>query len=301
MHVQLPAILKCTFCGREGLQLAAGAEIQTFNEVETVVKGAVDCLRCRSSYPVQDGILNFLPVRTPNIGVGQWTNQNKLTAWGYERFWRLKALTVLGKRPWPPEEELATIVEMLSIPDPAKLTTHNGIAFWLDQGCSTAFYGRGITAAIARHRLVVGGAEGHVIGLDNSWDMLQEARGFIERDGYTGRLSLVRADVEQLPFTAGAFAGIASGGSLNEFRHTNRALQEARRTLAPAGRAAFMVQMHSQQQPGSTIQDLLHLLSGLHFFPLEKLNQFYRTARFEIKSQQASGIITISQLGADAD
>ena len=296
MHTQLPAILKCTYCGREGLQLAEGGEVRVFNNVETVVSGAVECPKCGSSYPVQDGILNFLPVRTPNVGLGQRTNHTKLVAWGYERFWRPRALTALGDRPWPPQEELATVVRMLSVPDPTSLTTHNEIAFWLDQGCSTCFYGRAMVKAIDRGELAVGAAEGHVVAVDNSWQMLEEARGFIERDGLTGRLSLVRADVEQLPFIGEAFCGVASGGSLNEFRHTDRALAEARRTLARSGRGAFMVQMHATGQPGGTIQDLVHLSSGIHFFPLERLNELYRAARFQVGEQEGSGLVTISQL-----
>ena len=296
MHIQLPAILKCTWCGRDGLKLAAGAKIDLFNKVETVVTGAVDCPKCGSSYPVADGILNFLPVRTPNIGLGQRTNQTKLVAWGYERFWRPKALTALGQRPWPPEEELATILKMLTLPDPTMLTTHNEVAFWLDQGCSTCFYGRAIARAIHKGELPTGSVEGHVVAVDNSWPMLQEARGFVERDGLTGRLSLVRADVEQLPFIEAAFCGVASGGSLNEFQHTDRALAEARRTLARSGRGAFMVQMHSRQKPGGTIQDFVEATSGIKFFELERLNAFYKAARFQVKEQQGSGLITISQL-----
>lgn len=296
MHIQLPAILKCTYCGAEGLRLAEGATVVTLKGIETVVTGAVKCPRCGSSYPVEDGIINFLPVRAGNIGPGQWTNHNRLVAWGYERFWRLGALSKLGGRDWPPAEELETIVRMLEGPSPQNLTTHNEIVFYLDEGCSTAFYGRAMARAIAEGRLETGSHEGHVVALDNSWPMLQEARQFIEREGLSAGLSLVRADVEKMPFIDGAFAGTANGGSLNEFRHTAQALSETRRTLASQGRAAFMVQMHARKGPGSALQDLLHLASGLHFFRPDLLKDFYQKAQFKLEEQQGSGLITISRL-----
>ncbi len=296
MHRQLPAILKCLYCGCEGLRLADGAKITTSNQTETVISGAVVCPRCGASYPVQDGIVNFLPVRVKDIGPGQLTNHNRLVAWGYERFWRPRALTLLGGRPWPLEEELETIIRMLQTPEPEKLTTHNGLAFYLDQGCSTGLYGRAIVRAFDKGQLNVGSAEGHVVAVDNSWQMVQEARQFIKQDNMEGRLSLVRANVEQMPFIDEAFAGIANGGSLNEFRHTDRALAETHRNLARRGRAAFMVQMHARQKLGGFINDSLHLSSGIHFFTLDRLNRFYKEARLRVVEQQAEGLITISLL-----
>ena len=297
MYIQLPSRLKCTFCAKEGLRLAAGAETEIRNGVERVLKGAVDCPRCRSSYPIQDGILNFLPVKTPNIGLGQWTNHHWLTAWGYERFWRKGALTKLGGRRWPPEEELASIIRMLQPAEPDRLPVYNGVTYWLDQGCSTGFYARAMAKAIQAGELAPpASSEGHVVAIDNAWEMLQEARDYIEQAGLTGRISLIRADIEQTPFMWNTFAGIANGGSLNEFRRTWRALSETYRVLGAAGRAAFMVQMHSQKRVGGFIQNAIHFLSGLHFFRQSDLETAYETAHFEIGQREASGLITISQL-----
>lgn len=303
MYSQLPAILKCTYCGREGLSLSDGAQISELNGVETVTKGAVKCVRCGSSYPIEDGIVNFLNRNVKGISPAQRSNHTKLVAWGYERFWRPKALSLLGGRPWPPEEELATIIRMLEQPEPGKVVTHNETAFYLDQGCSTCFYGRAITRAIKANQLPASTSStpAHVVALDNSWPMLQESRGFIEREGLTGLISLVRADTEKLPFIDGAFSGIANGGSLNEFRHTAKALEETKRTLAENGRIAYMVQMQARDGFGKAINTFLALGSGLHFFELGQLNRFYRQAGFKLIEQQGSGLITISQLLADRE
>jgi SAM-dependent methyltransferase/uncharacterized protein YbaR (Trm112 family) len=296
MHRQLPAILKCTYCGCEGLRLVEEKKIALLNEVETVISGAVKCLNCGSSYPVQDGIVNFLPVRVKGIGLGQRSNHNRLVAWGYERYWRPRALSWLGGRNWPLEEELATVVTMLAAPEPERLTIHNNIAFYLDQGCSTGFYGRGIARAIKQGQLKTGVAEGHVVAIDNSWQMLQETRKYLIKEGLEGQVSLVRGSVEQAPFIEQAFVAIADGGSLNEYRHTAPALTETYRVLSRHGQAAFMVQMHARNKVGSAITDLLHLTSGIHFFTAEQLAQAFEKAGLRVAEQQGSGLITISLL-----
>lgn len=294
MHTQLPAILRCIGCGTEGLQL--GEVSQSGPTSEQIISGNVICRKCGAKYPIKDGILNFLPVRPTNIGIGQWTNHNRPVAWGYERFWRKQALTLMGGREWPPEEELATVIKMLEIDQPEKITRHNDIAFFLDAGCSTCFYGRAIAKAIVAGELQLGTADGLIVAVDNSWQMLQEARGFIAQDNLSDRISLVRADVEKLPFISKAFTGVACGGSLNEFQHTFAALNEMRRTLAPRGQAVMMVQMQAKNQTGAFIHKAVHLTSGLHFFEAGRLNELYREARFKVAEQQASGIITISKL-----
>jgi SAM-dependent methyltransferase/uncharacterized protein YbaR (Trm112 family) len=296
MHIDLPAILRCPFCSNEGLKLDEVRHRETTTGGERIVTGKVKCPRCGAKYGIKDGILNFLPVTTPNIGIGQFTNQNRLTAWGYERFWRKDALTKLSGRPFPPAEELATVTRMLENPEVEKLTLHNNTVFYLDLACSTSFYARAIVRALDENRLNIGGHDGHVVAIDNSWQMLQESRQFISQDGLTGRISLVRCDAEKLPFIRRAFAGIACGGSLNEFQHPEKALEECRRALATHGRLVMMVQMHAKSQPGSAIQDVLHTLSGIHFFETRRLNNHYRDAGFVLNEQQSDGLITISKL-----
>lgn len=300
MHIQVPAILKCLYCGHNGLRLAENAVVTKQNRFETVQEGRILCPQCGASYPIADGILNFLPRRTPNIGVGQWTNQVPLTAWGYERFWRPKALTLLGGREWSPAEEHATIVQMLDSRQHGwrrELATHDEVAYFLDQGCSTCFYARAIVRAFQKGQLRLHGADnGHVIAIDNSWVMLEESRRYIEKDNMQGFITLIRADAENVPFIDGAFAGIANGGSLNEFKHTLPALRETRRTLDKQGNAAFMVQMGAKQFPGKLVNRFITLGSGIKFFELDKLNELYRQADLKLHEQQYEGLISISHL-----
>jgi|GEM_PF-745837 len=296
MHSELPAILKCLYCGQAGLQLTPQPTLAQPNGIETVIEGAVVCPRCGSRYPIQDGIVNFLPRLTPNIGLGQLTNQFKLTAWGYERYWRPKALTLMGGREWPPTEEFATLVRMLNARQTAAIPIHNGLAFYLDQGCSTCFYSRAIIRAHQEGKLNSGTAPAHAVAVDNSWVMLQEARQFIEKDGLTGHISLIRADVEKLPFIDKAFAGTASGGSLNEFKHTLPALVEAHRTLDPQAQAVFMVQMAADGKVGELVNKFITLSSGIKFFKPDQLLKLFQRAEFKLVEQQSGGIITINHL-----
>jgi SAM-dependent methyltransferase/uncharacterized protein YbaR (Trm112 family) len=296
MHSELPAILKCLYCGQAGLKLAPNPKLAQPNGIETVIEGAVVCPKCGSRYPIQDGIVNFLSRRTPNIGIGQFTNQFKLTAWGYERYWRPKALTLMGGREWPPAEEFATLIRMLNTLGATDIPTHNGLAFYFDQGCSTCFYSRAIIRAHKEGKLNTATVPAHVVAVDNSWVMLQEARQFIEKDGLSGHISLIRADVEKLPFIDKAFAGTASGGSLNEFKHSEPALSEANRTLDPQAQAVFMVQMAADGKVGELINKFITLSSGIKFFQPDQLLKLFQQAGFRLVEQQSGGIITINHL-----
>jgi ubiquinone/menaquinone biosynthesis C-methylase UbiE len=300
MHLELPAILKCLFCGRAGLELAPGSKRVVQGEHEKVREGTLVCPRCGGSYPIQDGIINFLPRRTPNIGPGQYSNLFRLTAWGYERFWRTRALTVLGRREWPPEEEFAVLLDYLNsdgLQRPGyEIAMHNEIAFYLDVGCSTCFYGRAIARNLKQALQDGKGFPFQVVGLDNSWAMLQEARKYIEGEGLENYISLVRADAENMPFIDGAFAGIANGAALNEFRHTATALRETSRTLDKNGNTVFMVQMAAVGKIGRAINKAITLPSGIKFFGQEQLNRLYREAGLKVQGQIVEGLITISHL-----
>jgi len=300
MLSQLPAILKCLYCGCNGLNLAPDTKTYTFRtgdqEIEVVERGAVLCRKCQTSYPVEDGILNMLPHTLKGLNQAQLSGQWKLTAWAYERPWRLKALTWLAQRDWPPSEEIETLIQMLSDTPPPKMTIHNNLAFYLDLACSTCFYGRNMALALKDGRLDTGTATGTVVSLDNSWAMLQQARKFIQTAGVTGYISLIRADVENLPFINEAFVGIGGGAILNEFQDPDKALQEAARVLAPDANFVCMNQVAASSGWGRAIQKFLSLSSGLNFFEKDQLPQMFQEARLKLKAQQASGLITLNQL-----
>jgi ubiquinone/menaquinone biosynthesis C-methylase UbiE len=142
----------------------------------------------------------------------------------------------------------------------------------------------------------MGGAPLQVVAIDNSWQMLQEARKYIEQEGLSDSISLVRADVEDMPFINKAFAGITNGAALNEFKHTEPALSETRRTLDKFGNAVFMVQMKARGKVGRLLDKLITLSSGIKFFDRDQLEQYYDRAGFRLLEQVSSGLVTISRL-----
>jgi SAM-dependent methyltransferase/uncharacterized protein YbaR (Trm112 family) len=303
MLSQLPTILQCLYCGREGLKL--GATTKTYRlkteweELELVETGRVVCPRCNMSYFIKDGILNMLPHTLKGLNLAQLSGQWKLTAVAYERIWRMKALTWLGQREWLPSAEIETLIRMIGTETlPQKLTTHNGFAFYLDLACANAFYGRNIAKTLAGHKINTGTATGVVVSLDNSWAMLQEARNYIKQAGLTGYVSLIRADAEFLPFIDHSLAGVAGGGILNEFQNPEKALIEAARVLASNASFVCMNQIAATRNPAQAIQKLFGLSSGLQFFEKAELSQLFEKAGFKLKEQVANGVITINHLMA---
>lgn len=90
----------------------------------------------------------------------------------------------------------------------------------LDLGC-----GHGVEA----RRMADGGR--FVVGLDESWEMLQRARA--------RTALLVRGEATELPFAVGAFAGVWSLHVLLHVPDLRRCLDEVVRVLAPGGLAAL--------------------------------------------------------------
>jgi uncharacterized protein YbaR (Trm112 family) len=114
--------LVCPTC-RAPLRLAAAVR---WLGMDRVGLGAVQC-EC-GQYAIEQGILDLYP-STVGITPAQWSNHLGVTAWGYERFWRPRALTLLSGEPFPLEREFRVVQDLLQ-PAPTGL--------YLDLGCSTA-------------------------------------------------------------------------------------------------------------------------------------------------------------------
>ena len=300
MLLDLLPLFRCPTCKSTLRVVAADAE-----KNGRVRDGRLHCTdpACAKSYPIKNGIVNFLPHGPGFMMPGTATNHLPLTAWGYERFWRLRALSLLTGEDFSPERELGLIRHAIFTGlDPALAKprdTH--MAVYLDHACSTAFYGRAIAkslqdCAAATPDPVLLHTPGHVIALDFSMPMLKEAAKYIARDGLSDMFTLVCARAENMPFDDGVFAGIADGGSLNEFADPPRAVQEVSRTLHPAGRAAFMVQMAAQAGRGRLLNKALSLTSGLHFYDLAPLNRMFAAANLAPTEQHIYRLVAITGL-----
>ena len=80
-----------------------------------------------------------------------------------------------------------------------------------------------------------------VVGLDQSATMMAAARRRLRRDVASGRVSLVRGDMTQLPFDADQFDRIAAANVLYFCKDVPAFLAECRRVLRPEGQLAIYV------------------------------------------------------------
>ncbi|HEY1017333.1 MAG TPA: methyltransferase domain-containing protein [Herpetosiphonaceae bacterium] len=223
-------------------------------------------------WTIRDGIADLL-ARPAAWNGAQLTNRLRLVAWGYERIWRPRALTLLSGEPFPLGRELAQGVAHL---DPGR----GGV--YLDLACSTGLYGRALARVAAR--------SAHVVSLDHSWAMLRETQRRAAAEGVA--LSLVRGLAEELPFRDEALAGLACGGSLNEFANRDRALSEARRALRPDGRSFWMLARQAPTLAGRLTQLALEP-GGVEFPPADELAAALRSAGLRVTSDQRQGAIQL--------
>ncbi|MEI8308395.1 MAG: methyltransferase domain-containing protein [Chloroflexales bacterium] len=272
-----PELLEFLTCPRHPeARLALDAEAR-YAADGAILRGRVRCTACGSRYPIHDGILDLLgPLALPN-SLTQMTNALSLTAWGYERLWRGRALTLLAGESLGYARELPLITG-LAAPDRGGL--------FIDVACSSGLWAR----AIERARR---GVVGHALGIDHSLPMLRQARRFALASGL--RISYVRAKAQALPVRSGSAAGLTMGGSLNEIGDANTALTELRRALAPGGRCVMMGLVQATTAPGRTLQNVLRV-GGVAFWPLSELNRRLAVAELRLRAQWQYGVVVFSLL-----
>ncbi|MFN8482070.1 MAG: methyltransferase domain-containing protein [Anaerolineae bacterium] len=274
MHLSTLERLLCPDC-RGPLRLV---EATAWQGKAAVQRGTAGCV-CGARYAIRSGILDFRPSRH-GITPAQWTNHFAPTAWGYERFWRLRSLTQLSGEPFPLAREAQVMLEMMQ-PDAPGL--------YVDLACSTALQAR-ILAAYWRER----GLPARVLAVDFAWPMLREAASLIRREGWE-TIDLVCADTEQLPLPDGSVAAIACGGSLNEFRDASVVLAEARRVARDGGRSAFMSLLSGDKGPRG-LEQVLSESSGIRFYSLAQTRRLFETAEWDVVQQAAWGRVLFSEI-----
>ncbi|HEU5102587.1 MAG TPA: methyltransferase domain-containing protein [Roseiflexaceae bacterium] len=221
-----------------------------------IVGGDLVCAVCDTTYPVRDGIADFLgPPHPPTPA--QMTNEWPLTAWVYERGWRPFALTLLSGERFPYQRELPL---MLGLAEPRR----GGL--YLDVACSNGLYAR----ALARS---IGSRPGHVAAFDHSLPMLKQARAYARAAGL--RISFLRAKVQALPVAAHTAAGVVIGGSLNEIGDLDACLAEVRRTLSDDGRYVAMTLARAATAGGRMFQQLMGV-GGVVFWTPAELERCFR-------------------------
>lgn len=244
-----------------------------------IIGGQVRCPSCSAHYPIVDGVLDLLgPLGLPT-SVAQAVNVFPPAAWGYERTWRPRALSMLTGEPFGYDRELPLITGLVA-PERGGLI--------VDVACSNGLYAR----ALERTRY---DAPGHVVGVDMAMPMLRQARAYARAERL--RISYVRARAQALPFANGAATALAMGGSLNEIGDSAAALREVRRVLAPTGRVALMHLVRDESAAGRALQSFLSL-GGVALPPLAEVNHAFAAAGLRLRAQWRYRAVVFSLLTA---
>lgn len=101
----------------------------------------------------------------------------------------------------------------------------------LDLACGTG----DSTIAIAR-----GLPRSKVTGLDLSEGMLKVMEGKVEKEGLGDRITAVRGDGENLPFSESSFDRVAIAFGIRNFQNREQGLAEMLRVLVPGGRLVVL-------------------------------------------------------------
>ena len=76
--------------------------------------------------------------------------------------------------------------------------------------------------------------------LDISPKMLMIAKGNAREYGIPDRVSYIKGDAQEMPFSDGTFDGVFSSGSLHEWSQPKKVFNEIRRVLKPGGRCCII-------------------------------------------------------------
>jgi SAM-dependent methyltransferase len=190
-----------------------------------------------------------------NYSLAQSSNFLPITSALYD-VWREKSVSLLTRENYPLERELALMLEWLKV-EPQQT--------FLDVGTSTGNYARVLAQAGAK-----------VTAIDISKPFLERAAQI------SGNLEIVfeQANAEALPYADSSFDGVTLGATLNEFFHTELALQEIARVLKPEGKLFMMYLCESDTSLGRLIQ-LPFKLMGVRFPKRETIRLKLSSLGFE--------------------
>ncbi|PDV98078.1 class I SAM-dependent methyltransferase [Candidatus Chloroploca asiatica] len=272
MYVEALEYLACPQHPEVLLELIEGAE---YDDQGELITGELRCPTCGMRATVREGLVDVIGTPLMPESIAQLANVLPVAAWGYERTWRPQSLSLLAGEPFDYNRELPLLVG-LTMPERGGLI--------VDVACSNGLYAR--TLEQARQ-----GTPGHVIGIDHSLAMLQQARAYALAEGL--RITYVRAKAQALPFAPGAAATMAMGGSLNEIGDIPTALRELRRVLDPTGRCVLMNLVQAEELPARALQGLLGA-GGVAFPAVAEVNRLFALAGLRLRAQWQYGVVLFS-------
>jgi ubiquinone/menaquinone biosynthesis C-methylase UbiE len=225
-------------------------------------EGTITCTACRQSYPLRNGILDFLKdsIGREVITPFQRLMQFPPIAVVYERYWRPIGFFVASSSSFRHFSK-----DLIRLLRPGKCN------LILDLACGPGLFSCPLAAT----------TNGWVIGLDLSLPMLRQARRKADALGIKNLL-LIRGSALQLPFQSGAFEATLCSGALHLFERPELALSEVSRILSPGG--CFLCQTTIRPKHSAGLASFLDRFIRFGFFDSpETINEKVRSAGMTVE------------------
>lgn len=272
---RLLALLKCTSCGKTHFEIHRDESTELAIQTHCVVV----CNACQTCIKYENGILEMITEKPVGLTVAQKSNFMSPVARNYLSGWRSWCMTVFCAQKFSNAMESKILLEMIA---PTELADE---PVFVDLGTSHGFYAIEIAGKLREIH-----SDGFVIAVDFSKKMLRCAVAAAERSGVGEKILWLLADVENLPLAAACADRVTCGGSLNEYRHAEKAIQESARILKNNGRY-FTMNLFSKGVFTRFLLSVIHLVTGLSFFNKEYWNSLFIRNGFQILQQEIRGIV----------
>jgi SAM-dependent methyltransferase len=260
-HPGLLAALQDPRSGETGLRLEAQSETGSVENGALIAPSG-------SRSVIRGGIWNAMGGKRMSLTLAQLSNVLPPTPQLYEKVWRVRSLSLLTRRPFPIEAELAEMIAAIE-PQPDQVI--------VDVACSEGLYAR----TLAKHGAVVA-------GVDHSVPFLRRVQRRAAADGVD--VEPVRALAQQLPFGTGAVDAVVMGGSLNEIGDRWAAFSEMGRVLRPGGRWFTMSLSPASSFAGKFIQRAVRP-AGIVFPTIDQQRAMAMSAGLRIDEERSDGVV----------
>jgi SAM-dependent methyltransferase len=265
--------LRCPRCKTGGIEINP-------NPIEDALpqRGEAICTQCGARYPIGDSVLNMAKRDDlRHLTLAGLSNHLPLLPWSYENVWRPRALTQLSSENFPVEREIKLLNDWLAV-QPRELI--------IDLGSSTDLYARGVAKSEPN------GSAASLVAIDMATGMLKAGRTYARREGVKN-IAHIRAPAQHLPFVDSSVDALVCGGSFNEFRSTDEALQEARRVCKPGGRL-FAMSLLKATSLGGQLGQWNARLGGISFPTLDEFNAIVESTGWTRERQQVFGAVAFT-------
>ena len=197
----------------------------------------------------------------------------RMTAIGYEPFWRRFSSSLLSGNNWSLENECDHMLNLLQAEEGEYI---------MDAGCSTGLYARSILDIQP---------DAFIILTDYSHAMLSKAMDYMPENKNAAYL---QCDAANTPIVSGKLDGVVMGGTLNELTNPETVFSEIARLLKSDGRAVVMY-LAGKEQSNSVFHRLLSG-AGVWIPGRNYVHQLFDKTGFLVKEERGAGLMRIARL-----